>query len=227
MWMNVLQIVTIVHRLVKTMVVPMPVLVIKDILQQIMVWHVMVCIAHSLPSLKYYHFEFFLFKILNFLMSPTYTTGGQPVLHTDCLRGHPFSPPSTEAKTFSCKSANWLLILSTLTIEPLYIDGWSCLYWLLTLSTLTVDPLYIDCWSAPPRINRGDHLFMQNWKLTVDPLCVDSKFPPLPPRINRGNHLFMQKWKLTVDPLHVNHQFLPPQVLITSVLIVDPPQVDY
>ena len=94
--------------------------------------------------------------------------------------------------------------------------------WLLILSVLIVNP--------HPRINRGNCLYMQKWKLTVDPLCQSLICPPqdqqrqspfhvkvkvdcwsslcqsLIPRINRGNHLFMWKWKLTVDPLFVNHQ---------------------
>ena len=31
--------------------------------------------------------------------------------------------------------------------------------------------------NSPP-INKGDHLFMQKWKLTVDPLCVDHQSGP-------------------------------------------------
>ena len=85
---------------------------------------------------------------------------------------------------------------------------------------LTVDPLWgdhqspqdqqrllsfhvkvqIDCWSSLrwssiPRINRGDHLLMQKWKWTVDPLWGNCRSPP-PEAIRRfwakvGKHLGM------------------------------------
>ena len=62
-------------------------------------------------------------------------TSGQPVLRTECLRGHPSPSPSTEAITFSCKSESWLLILSTSIIDP--PQGFN-----------SADCLYVDCWSS-------------------------------------------------------------------------------
>ena len=152
------------------------------------------------------------------------TTSGQPVLCMECLRGTSF-PPSKEVITFSCGSASWLLILSTLTVDPLHanrqstplqdqqrwlpfhvkveVDCWPSPHWPLTLSTLTVDPLHIDHQSAPKDQQRW---FPFHTKVKVD--CWSSlcqSLTPLPPRINRGNHLFMWKWKLHVDPLHIDH----------------------
>ena len=48
MWMNVQQTLTIVHRIVTTLLDPIPVLVMEDIPQQIMEWHVMVYLTHIL-----------------------------------------------------------------------------------------------------------------------------------------------------------------------------------
>ena len=64
-----------------------------------------------------------------------------------------------------------------------------CLMWLRptwrrkkqTLLNSTWKIVKVDCWSSlcwslicpPPRINRGNHLFTQKWKLTVDPLCIN------------------------------------------------------
>ena len=75
-------------------------------------------------------------------------------------------------------SLHWLLILSTLTVDPLYtIDSlyiewwsslhcWPSLHWLLTLSTL-----YIDCPSSL-------HWLLTLSTLTVDPLHSLSICPP-------------------------------------------------
>ena len=46
----------------------------------------------------------------------------------------------------------------------------NCKSWLLILSVSIVGP--------PPRINRGNHLFMWKLKLTVDPLNSDHWSPP-------------------------------------------------
>ena len=132
---------------------------------------------------------------------------------------------STEAITFSHESESWLLIFSTLTVDPLH--------WLLTLSTLTVgppyidltlstlivDPLYIDCWPSL-------HWLLIHLMLTLSTLTVDP--------------LYIECWPstLTVDPLHVNCQSAPPPgsteaitfsheseswLLILSTLIIDSP----
>ena len=87
-----------------------------------------------------------------------------------------------------------------------------------------------------PRINRGDHLFMWKWKLTVDCLCVDHQCAP-PPQDQQRWSPFTQKWKLTVDHLCIDCQYPPTRsmeaiafshesesrLLITSVSIIDPP----
>ena len=75
-------------------------------------------------------------------------TSGQPVLRRECLGGHQSPPGSTEAIAFSHKSESWLLILSVSIVNP------------------------------PPRINRGNHLFMRKWKLTFDLLHINHRSIP-------------------------------------------------
>ena len=121
------------------------------------------------------------------------------------------NPPYIDYWYIDCwPSPHWLLTLSTLTVDPLHIDCWPSLHWLLTLSTLIVDPLYIDCWSS---------------------LCWSSICPP--PRINRGDRLFHVKVK--VDCWSSPHRLSiePPQdqqcwsplcwLLILSASTVDRP----
>ena len=85
----------------------------------------------------------------------------------------------------------------------------------------------VDCWSSPwrlsilpplppPKINRGDHLFMQKWKLTVDPLHDDCQScpPPTPtPKDQQRWSSFHAKvkvdcwpspWQLLIPPSTVN-----------------------
>ena len=113
-------------------------------------------------------------------------------------------------------TVHWLLILSTFTVYPVYIDCWPSLHWLLTLSTLlilstlTVDPLSIDCWPS------------LHFTLTVDPLYIDC-WPSL--------HWLLTLSALTVDPLYTVHWLLTLSTLyidcwssLHSLLICPPTQ---
>ena len=126
-------------------------------------------------------------------------------------------------------SPHWLLTLSTLTVDPLHIECWPSLHWVLTLSTLSVDPLYTVHWLLilstlltlstltvnPPRINRGDCLFTQKWKLTVDSLCVNCWSAPPPP----GSTVLIASVVLIVDPLRVDCRSTPLQISTFQSLI--------
>ena len=96
-----------------------------------------------------------------------------------------------------CTCKSWLLTLSTLTVDPLYIDCWPSLH-----CTLTVDPLYIDSQSSL-------HWLLNLYTLTVDPLYTV--------------HWLLTLSTLPVDPLYIHCQSTPPgsTVLIASVLCVD------
>ena len=71
-----------------------------------------------------------------------------------------------------------------------------------------------------PPINRGDHLFIWKWKLTVDHLYVDHWSASPLPRINRGNCLYIDHWSplcwpsiastSIVDRLRVDCRSTPP-----------------
>ena len=80
------------------------------------------------------------------------------------------------------------------SVDCLYINCQSPQHWSLICPTDQQRQLpfhmkvKVDFWSSMrqlliPRINRGDHLFMQKWKFTVDPLWGDcwSLLPTPPP----------------------------------------------
>ena len=108
-------------------------------------------------------------KVFHMNLSNLNTTNSQPMLCTECLRGHRDPPPSGSEVGLKCLWIN--------RGDRLFTKSES---WLLILSVSIIDP--------PLRINRGDHLSMQRWKLTVSPLCVHCRSAP-PPIINRGDHL--------------------------------------
>ena len=122
-------------------------------------------------------------------------TSGQPVLRTECLGG--VNPPRS-TKVFSHKSESWLDPLHTdhPSTPPQDQQRWSPFH---VKVDLILSVLIIDFSPPPTRINRGDHLYMRKWKLTVDPQHVDHWSPP---RINRGD--CVDSWspprRLSIDP---------------------------
>ena len=110
-------------------------------------------------------------------------TSGQPVLRTECRGGTEIPPPpgSTEAIAFPRESESWPSIISMSIIDPTHppaprINRGNCFpceseSWLSIISVLIID-------LPPCRMNRGDCLSTQKWKLTVDCLSVDHWSPP-------------------------------------------------
>ena len=104
---------------------------------------------------------------------------GLLILSTLTVDLPPLPSGSTEAITFSHKSESWLLILSTLTVD---------------LSTLTVDPFYIDYWSSPHWLliylpspldqqrRSPFHAKSESWLLILSMSIID---PAPPPRIQQ------------------------------------------
>ena len=113
-------------------------------------------------------------------------------------------PPSTEAIAFSCKSESWLLILSMSIVDTCPISTEVITFWCESAGWLLI--LCDDHQSTPFRINRGNHLFMQKWKLTVDPLCFNCRSAP------PGSKEVIAFW-------HESEGWL----LILSVLIINAP----
>ena len=86
------------------------------------------------------------------------------------------------------------------------------------LTQLVANPCYARnvLWGVlPPPINRGHHLFMQKWKVTVDPLYVDCWSTP--PMINSVDHL-------SINCLYVNCLYVNCQLPLCQSLICSPPK---
>ena len=106
-----------------------------------------------------------------------------------------WSPFHMKVEVDSWSSPHSLLTLSTLTVDPLYIDCQSSLHWLLTLSTL-----YIDCWPC------------LHWLLILSTLTVDPLYTV---------HWLLILSTLTVDPLYTVHWLLTLSTLTVDPLYID------
>ena len=162
------------------------------------------------------------------------STSDQPVLRTECLRGRPFPPPSTEVITFYFKIAgstvnsvdHWLPHCWTPTLSLLTVDHQSPHCWLSTLSLLTVDHRSPHCWPSTLSLLTVDHQSPHCWLLTLSLRLTVDCWPShcwllIPPRINSQQCWSSITSLLTIDPLTVDCWSS-----ITSLLTVDPLTVD-